>query len=504
MKKALIITLGTRDVQIDPQAAQDAGRIIESTAPDGKKLLHFRAAAGEQGLIEVFRDKDVHTFIPASPRFAGEALQQHFDECQPYLLFPMVEKLLHTLNLQASDTWDVLMVVTDQPTGKHSNRDTCNMAPLVQQWMSIKYPDAAWDFDTYTITEEVVNLDHQYRLFEQEASKLLEDSEAYDEVVFFPQGGIDQINQALTLRLIEVFRDKLNLYQVQEGHEQAVRREFVNLFLKNIYRHQLIMLVKEYDFHTVLKESAYNSSALLSPELINLSKLAVVLHSNNEEIIGEYLQPAILDYYKYKFPSIYGKLLEHYLPFSNAARNKLQYLISRLKYESGQLDDAVWRLYALGEIILKPIVEEYLGGKIQNEPIPFIEFNRLLRRKQGLVEKLKTQKQIAPKNGRHFRPSYGVFSAIYISAMNENPELAKGHLQRIRARIKDVKDARDSLVHTGLGISIESINEALSEQNFTLKELYQLIAAFLGMSKDGLDIYDLIKDEMLQQLDSNA
>jgi len=112
------------------------------------------------------------------------------------------------------------------------------------------YPDFTEDqFLLVPIQQKVTDIDFQYVEIAKTCKSFLQTPvEEISQLILLAQGGIDQINQALTLQLIQAFGAKLIIYQQAED-QKPKQLNFTNLFLQDLIKQQALALVKATDYH---------------------------------------------------------------------------------------------------------------------------------------------------------------------------------------------------------------------------------------------------------------
>ena len=118
----------------------------------------------------------------------------------------------------------------------------------------------------YPVTKDVTNIDLLYEYFAKELKDLfLLPFEEIRQIFLLPQGGIDQINTALTLKIIEHFKGKVTQLQNAENSE-VIALDFPRRFIQNLNKHKVLELVKNYDF--VTRQSLVPPGTICLPKVV--------------------------------------------------------------------------------------------------------------------------------------------------------------------------------------------------------------------------------------------
>ena len=246
MRTAAIITVGTRDVQIDLNRL-DQYRI------DEKPLLDSRGKP--------------------FGRLVGHIVLQNYHSLKAHLSVPIIGPFLDMLKHdgEIASLQAVVLVATDQAEslGDHHRHDTVNYAKVIERWLLDKYPS----LDTFIkpVQGGVANIDKQYAewigvMDRPPFSNLLD----YNKVYLFNQGGIGAINTALMLHAINKYGERVEVVGVNERYGTAARLDFARNFLRD----QNKRLVEN-----LLTHHNYAAAAELSAVMPEVQSLAVVQQS---------------------------------------------------------------------------------------------------------------------------------------------------------------------------------------------------------------------------------
>lgn len=333
-KNVLIVTVGTRDVQIDEAIAKQLPAEIEVNTNFGPP----------------------YSFI--NPRYAGEYLLTH-NEYDEYLQFPIISPVIEYLAQKDKKPDYLLLVVTNQTLAdeRYRKNDTVHYGFIIEKKLSEIYPEI--EFDNYELgfNEDVANLDALYTHFgKQRNDLLLVPPDQVSNVYLLPQGGIDQINMALTLKLTEHFRDKVSMLQITE--EGAIHeRNFTRHFLKNLDSQKFQFLVSNYYYdsiHLLLSESIYKADGDNDMKLLR----PLVAFCHHKVNLNMQMAATALNEIRNKYPEEAALLFKNdYIPGNNKLEPYVDlYLSCKMAYGQQNYKVFMQGTYALFENILRYII----------------------------------------------------------------------------------------------------------------------------------------------------
>lgn len=252
MKNIFIATLGTREIQfIKDEVNNHADFIISSTAK-GKSIK-----------IRNIEDSDIHInentaypeyFCHSFPRLAGETILKYFENFKGILHFPLIANAINNI-LENYKIDRIILVYTDQKDLdlkdskqiNNFNRDTINYKGIIEKVLVEKFPHLQNAIiNDIAIEERVADIDSQYNFFGKKLKEILP-ADDIDNLFLLPQGGIDQINHALTLQLIQNFGKKVHLWQQSES-PMAQELQFTHLFLDDLLKNKISSLIDNLEY----------------------------------------------------------------------------------------------------------------------------------------------------------------------------------------------------------------------------------------------------------------
>jgi hypothetical protein len=352
MNNYLIITIGTRDVQLRKNLLET----LPGWSMEPRKKGTFEVTAiTKNGIeIEASYNKDFPDYFMCSPRISGQVIAKNLAMYEEVLDFPLIRPVLDDLWSKNVTISKVLLIYTDQQTGydkkivksNNYNNDTIYFREIIQKTI-YKHPLLTnAEFDDYVIWEQVANIDYQYDHFaEAHKDLLLGDPEQVKQIFLLPQGGIDQINQAITLQLIQAFKHKVKLLQKAEG--TAVQElNFTSRFLNDLNKQKIIKHLEDYDFGMIDKNLHSNKNvyhlAQYASKRLNLLNNQNKVHLDILQKEGNYMYLDLVN-------SNYSKLIDYYLS-------------SKISLKHQEFNTFLWKMYTLNENLFTIKIEEKLGN----------------------------------------------------------------------------------------------------------------------------------------------
>lgn len=468
MKNILVITLGNSEIQI-PCKLGHGFNIVG----DEKKLLVKKGLPS----IKIKENRNYHDFILlASPRNDGKLISEHYEDFKDILHYPLITPLLNYLSEHQLTFDEVWWVFTNQEkeVPHFQFNDTLHYRTILQKYFQEKFPSVT--YKDYEITEDVKNIDTQYTSFYSRALELLKDKEEIANIYLLPQGGIDQINHALTLQLIQLFKEKVHIYQCAEKSE-VVELQFTNLFLSDLTKQNIIKHIKDYDFDKA-------TGIILSNQYLSIlsdyaAKRLSLLHKNIDDANVE-------EAYKINWTSLTN--LEQ-------KKIKLTDLVYAFKIEmfQGKYNEALIKLFVIAENMYKLRVDNYFGEDTS------LYYDRKLRNKDDINEPWRDfltenygeermyeliDNKIDIVNPNTF--TYAYLFRWLISDKGMEFGLTDKEIKRMNGIINDLKTERNKIAHELGAITKEEIEGLLARKNSSLNELYAFIDTIVETQSFGI------------------
>lgn len=250
MENVFIVTLGTREFQFKKEGIDE--RIFEISGNKEKtiSIKNFNDSA-----IKIYENTAYPEFYCHSfPRLAGETILRYFENYQTFIHFPLIENAIRNI-LEKYEINKLILVYTNQTDldlmdlrqENNFNRDTINYKNILIKVLIEKFPklnDVV--INDIAIEQKVADIDYQYEYFGRRLKELMQ-ADDVENLFILPQGGIDQINHALTLQLIQAFGKKVHLWQQSES-PAAKELQFTHLFLDDLLKHKIASLIDYGDY----------------------------------------------------------------------------------------------------------------------------------------------------------------------------------------------------------------------------------------------------------------
>lgn len=236
MSKILIITIGSRDIQI----AKDT--LVNLLGQETVNLAFKHPTRG-----------DVN-YLLARP--AGELILKNLKIVKDNLQYPIITPFLQLMLTKHSQFERVLLISTNQLESISEEfriQDTTFHADIITQYIktsfSVKGQAAFPKVSKLDVQENVVYLDAMFNFFKE---RLLKSDMAYlqdaSEIHVCNQGGIDAINTGLMLQLLYRFGEKTFLYNVNEQTRLCTMLNFQHQFGFEQEKARLQLAVARFDF----------------------------------------------------------------------------------------------------------------------------------------------------------------------------------------------------------------------------------------------------------------
>lgn len=233
MKTALIVTVGTRDVQIDRE------HIIKNESHDiySKLYLDNRILKARQG---------------------GEYLKKRYNKYKKFIDIPIIRPAIDYCLKKAGHIDHTILITTDQADSvedKFRSADTLYFGELLEKILSERYgKNALPDVRNKSVRENVTYLDAMTLFWQKELHRkpynLLKEC---DTVYLCNQGGIDAINTALLLQCLNAYGDKTQVLQVDQASGICTPLEFTKIYLANGESTKLNQLLDNYQYAAIKK-----------------------------------------------------------------------------------------------------------------------------------------------------------------------------------------------------------------------------------------------------------
>lgn len=503
----LIVTIGNSDVQIKAKFA-GSGFILENS-PDNKALVLKKTGLDD---INVFQNRNHDNYLIAQPRLSGEKLNKHFASYYPVLEFPIiipvVEKLISEVNL--AEIWFVYTNQSDIDD-KYKKSDTLFFKDIIKKAIHEEFPNVT--LVDYEVSEQVTNIDFQYEDFFRKGKRIIAEQEKISKIYLLPQGGIDQINTALTLQFIQLFKDKLVLYQKAEGADSR-QLFFPQRFLNDLNKAKIVEHINNYDFRFAIELMPGNeakagiikklcSYAADRLELLHATNIFTFNDKNKEEqvVLGAQMSATL----KSNFRT---------LSTSHQSAYKLSDLIYQCK-----ICFLVQKDFNKGIVLFFTVIENLIKIEIEKSYSPNHDLKKYRKNYNGQARNVAWEDFIETidcdllvylgeiKIGDHpldlkvpNRLSYFYIYSYLISNNLNDIAIDSGQFKRFFDFCESIAGKRNELAHNLGGISESTLNPFLNRANYNIETMFQPIDQIAGTS--GFGIYEEIQQKVLKLLDA--
>lgn len=496
MKNYLVITLGTREIQLLVNKIEEYNFEVIEEKQDKyskyfiQKIDDLSIRIGVKPPSDEFPD-----FYTISPRTTGKVIDDNYDIFRPIIDFPIVRPALEYLK-QKEVILDVIMLVyTDQEeafkSGKvkfqNKENDSLFYADIISKLIKEDNFFEKTEIDQFAIVKNVTDLGFQYDDFKRINDSLLYPEEVR-QVFLYPQGGIDQINQALILRLIETFKGKVKQLQKAEGAD-FIELDFPAKFLGSLNKQKIIKHLADYDFGAIDKGLVTNKEvyhlAQYASKRLNLQY--DLIETNIRALPNHQLEANIQDDFE-KLKDIY--------------------LAAKINYQQQRYTEFLWRTYTLNESLFKIEIKKLVGNDVDNFTKITTENkakltsweNALNRIDLSLISEITTSKMQNGYSVDTKNPNRVAFKILFNALVKLNclnfSEDAVVLYNRIGDKLEALSSERNGIAHKLGSTSIAQINAILNakEQGYTSKNLLSDLDQIFNIQ--GFGIYDKIKEEI--------
>ena len=496
MKNFLIITIGTRDVQLRKDLIEkpDSGfQIISGEDNDHWKRL---IRAGEVELIASKAHEDFPNYFSADNRSIGKSLFENLDLFEEVIELPLITPVIDSLLNSGKSIDNILLIYTDQQKGldsgivkpKNFEKDTLHFKDIIENLLKKRFPEA--EFKGYGITEKVTDIDYQYQHFAQARDEFIE-ADDVNQIFLLPQGGIDQINQAVTLQLLQSFKTKVKLYQKAEEAE-ATELKFGQYFLYDLNKQKIEKHLRDYDFGMITSD----------------------LHPNDQVYhLAQFASKCLdLQYHLLKVNISNLNSYSHIIQ-KGGDENKLKdlYLSAKINYHQQKYTEFLWKVYTLNETLYKVEVKKVLGklvdskgrGSSSSWSVSLDEKNPKFRR---IISNHSMPNGDPIDSSRPNRQAFKILMTEFVKAgLIEMSEHKLEIYEKLKDKLEALASGRNNIAHKLGSTSLAQIEAALrpknkSEIEYKTQDLLADLDALFELSTP-FGIYDQIKADIEAILD---
>lgn len=485
----LIITLGNSEIQFNEDELgsfrlQNNDKIL--TLTDGNISISVR---------KNIRNGKSQWLMPVSSRDDGEVILNNFDVVKSIVHFPIIEPLFEFIRENQIEKF--YLVVTNQEDIVHRKGDTINYGYIIKKYFLETLNLDEDKFSIIEITKNVRDIDYQYNNFKKILPELLGETRSDTEIKLhlLAQGGIDQINHALTLQLLRKYKTNVHVYQKAED-EELKEIHFPQLFLKDLNREKIIKHLEDYDFG--------KAGELMIDDLV-ISQLCTYLNYRLQ--LKTELASLMSNNFGKKFKNLLGQELTEKLilkwetlTYLEKNRLKIQDLIYSIRIDiyQNQFNQALIKLFTLFENLFKFKVEEYIRPKKdlkdlhngKNNPADqnpkWIAF---LKQIDSTLPDLLINMDIYVNNPNR-RAYFGIYSFL---TKNENDAEI---LNNLNSLIETMAGRRNGIAHNLGSVNKNDFNNLFVNSNISYEEFNQLTDRLIGTNSIGL--FEEIRSKLLK------
>ncbi len=489
MKNYLVMTLGTSDIQVNVTKLEENGFQI-----DGNEIKSIHSSDGFSIQTKPNRDfKD--TRLLAESRTDGEKIWGYgWKKIRGILEYPLVLPAIDQFfeENKGRQINTCLLVFTDQTDPHFRKYDTLFTAKILKEVLMDKYDFSEETFIDFPVKEQVTNIDFQYQEFAKKCGSMLNTPfDEVNQVVLFSQGGIDQINQALTLQFIQAYGTKLKLYQKAEKGD-PIKLKFPELFLKDLNKQKLVEHLDKYNFglidHSLTNDSTIKSLAAYAYNRLELKHKDLGDHFSN--FIAKISNTSLSSHRRLiKPPKKYIDPDPELMLFD-------LYMSAKIAHKQKRYSELLWKLFSVNENILKLRVNELMGCEMDEV---YYQGHRVSFENNKLIEIIRnynpaTLEYLESKGFRFENPNRRLYEEI----LKFEIQLGKSEYQpliKVAQRLENIVSKRNKLAHSLKSINLQNIENALG---ISILKLFEEIDQVLDV--DGFDIYEEFRKEIYSKL----
>lgn len=353
----IVITIGTRDVQLD-LSGELSNQVFYQ---EGLAYIHI--CEGEPA-VPVYPDRtEKSCWFFSEARDSGRILTKAFDLWAERIRLPLTGPFLEYLAQKSVPLRDCqyLLIVSDQPVraGDFRKNDTLYFGKVFCRKISSKREASIEQFKQWELAQ-LTDLDFLYKDLRFRIRQNGQQGAVPDKVHLFAQGGIDQVNQALTLQLIQYYGHALTCYQKAEG-DRVREMRFPATFLNDLSRINLVKHVKDRDFDKV------DEGLCAYPWVVAACRYLESRLSLRPETSNKYYEKLRSEYQRLK-----GVKKVPFLPdrieWSTLKKTEQQlirlvdiYLSAKVDYDQSRTNAFLLKLFSFAENLYKCMVDEVTG-----------------------------------------------------------------------------------------------------------------------------------------------
>lgn len=510
MKNILVITLGTREIQLN------INKLRENKFEIGENSKYVE----KRGIkVDTYPNNNFEDYLCISwPRIGGKSIIDNFELFKDVIELPLIEKAIKQIS-KDNKLSSIFIVYTDQKdldleikaNSNNYDRDTLHFKEIIVKKIievteSVIEELTVKDFYKLEISEKVIDIDFQYKEFAKKCRTLFDDTQQIKQVFLLPQGGIDQINHSLTLQLIQAFKNKVIIWQQAEGTD-AKQLEFANLFINDLEKQKIIKHLNDMDFDKAFvsfqTDTIYSklcNYAALRLELENEKALGVInnLTKKEKSELDKSIYCDIQNWKNLKKPEqekiklidLYHSinilihqnkfnlaLMRYFTFFENFFKNLVE-----LNFQQ-KMDD--FKIKSLKELRIPP------ENLIKNENQKYIKFINSLN--PELLKYLKCNKVWFDNPSR--KANYYIIK-YFLYKKEIDPPIEMVDLENFNEIVEKLSGKRNDIAHNLASLNKKDFIGLLKGANTKLSEMNKMVEKIL-MIKSEVNIFNEIKSIIL-------
>lgn len=466
MKSVCLITLGTRDIQFSRNILTAGSPLIVDSLPNDVYRLQIES---EDTQIQLFSDPHLPGFLlPLSPRQASAGIAEHREMLKPWLVFPILKKVLDYFlpDNFPSEFW---LVYTDQARDelnlRHWSRDTVGYAELASEYIREFCLHKGFPLPVFfriPYSERITDLEFVYSYTGQflfgeknfDSQTLLDpDTRLY----LINQGGIDAINTALLLKLTE-YRPDLVLLQVRDDDTPCRTSSFPARVFQNYQKRILVEAAEQFRFDWIQHSG-------IDPCVRFVARTAI-------RVIN-------YDWAYFKSRFIQDSQLLANQPGGSTFISGVQEMVSasgipaihivaiEWYYRQELYSEVLWRLFTFSESLFR-LALEGIGSSFpafQNH-LTDAEIIRILwlnDREFGEDYTRAFRDKLSGKDSKYVSSEQIHFVLNYYSAKNHPQKKQINQALKVNLLLTEIKTSRNRLIHQGTGSNDYSLDKKLKK-----------------------------------------
>lgn len=470
MKTALIITLGSRDIQLDAELPTNV--YIKKTADTDS---------------DVYSDKNFPgVLFLKSARKHGQIIWEHFDFFSPYLLYPIVRPAIEYLKQFSQFTSRELIIVhTDQErtNPEKSAGDTLWFAHIIEKLVQKDFPELFRSVHYIKVEEHVTEYDTMYDFFTEKFKRSpFRDYDRNAQIFLLPQGGIDQINTALLFKCMEEFPHMVQLSKPERSspveYDRIIPLKFNQRFYTAINKKKIVHALEHFYYHLINEELTADRLILLYAAY---ASARLGLHREDAQSIREQLLTEERN----------GWAQHNLLPLEDDtfSLQKEYYLALKIALRQKNYTDFVIRLSSLHQSMLKKFISDKYGIPIPETRDEAQEaWNKILESNDELRNYLSNCRTNRGQPIYYQEPSASVFQIVF-NHFAQGDERRLTPLFRLMEKANDIRNRAAHQLKPVLNEDIDGLFD-----NRTAEEILRPFDNYFEVR--GFGVYDSLNEKI--------